>query len=122
LPSRVTGLRAISIIDEMTFIPECQASSNSSHRGLALGESWRRILKRTVLSAIPEIFYVMSFVSGGAADNRQIWHFCWPLYMLSISGSNYGSFYCSTCRARRHSKFTPGNFARSRAPVPAAGL
>src|SRR5215472_9473290 len=47
LPSRVTGLRAISIIEEITFIPGCQASSNSSHPGLWLGDAWRRILKTT---------------------------------------------------------------------------
>src|SRR5271165_2718161 len=37
LPSPVTGLRAISIIEEITFMPGCQASSNSSHCGEALG-------------------------------------------------------------------------------------
>src|SRR5215467_9853045 len=57
LPSRVTGLRAISIIEEITFIPGCQASSNSSHLGLSLGDGWRRILKRTDLeSAMVRIF------------------------------------------------------------------
>src|SRR6185437_1640884 len=50
LPSRVTGFRAISIIEEITFMPGCHASSNSSQRGLSSGEDWRRILKRTVLS------------------------------------------------------------------------
>jgi len=49
LPSRVTGLRAISIIEEITFIPGCQLSSNSSQRGLSLGEDCRRILKSTDL-------------------------------------------------------------------------
>ncbi len=49
LPSRVTGLRAISIIEEITFMPGCQASSNSSQCDLALGLSWRLILKITVL-------------------------------------------------------------------------
>src|SRR5258708_5116959 len=52
LPSRVTGLAAISISDEMTFMPGCQASSNSSQYGLEVGVFWRLILMRTVLLAI----------------------------------------------------------------------
>src|SRR6266852_9832493 len=49
LPSRVTGLAAISMREEMTFIPECQGSSNSSQCALASGVGWRLILRRTVL-------------------------------------------------------------------------
>ena len=52
LPSRVTGLRAISISDEITFMPGCQGSSNSSQCEGALGLAWRLILKRTFFSAI----------------------------------------------------------------------
>src|SRR5947207_4275116 len=52
LPSRVTGLRAISIIEEITFIPACQGRSNSSQCGFSLGEPCRRILKRTGLEGI----------------------------------------------------------------------
>ena len=37
LPSRVTGLAAISIMAEITFIPGFQVSSNSSQRGAGLG-------------------------------------------------------------------------------------
>jgi hypothetical protein len=48
LPSRVTGLAAISIMAEITFIPGFQVSSNSSQRGLDLGFSWRLILRMTV--------------------------------------------------------------------------
>src|SRR5215475_13645145 len=52
LRSRVTGLRAISIIEEITFMPGCQASSNSSQRGWSWGEAWRRILKTTNLELV----------------------------------------------------------------------
>ena len=37
LPSRVTGLAAISMSEEMTFMPGCQASSNSSQYDLEVG-------------------------------------------------------------------------------------
>src|SRR6266699_2278661 len=70
LPSRVTGLRAISIIEEITFIPGCQASSNSSQRGLSLGEAWRRILKRTDLSGIRRGI----FVFPKTKNNRNKFH------------------------------------------------
>src|ERR1700720_1324357 len=49
LPSRVTGLAAISISEEITFMPDCQGSSNSSQCDLASGVDWRFILKTTVL-------------------------------------------------------------------------
>src|SRR5262249_2776533 len=48
LPSRVTGLAAISMREEITFIPGLKESSNSSQRDLSLGEACRRILIRTV--------------------------------------------------------------------------
>src|SRR5258708_13436375 len=56
LPSRVTGLAAISISEEITFMPGCQASSNSSQYGLDVGVFWRLILIKTVLLAISRFF------------------------------------------------------------------
>src|SRR6478752_4188681 len=50
LPARVTGLAAISIMAEITFIPGFQASSNSSQRGRASGLSCRLILRTTLLA------------------------------------------------------------------------
>ena len=41
----------ISMRQEITFMPGCQVSSNSSQCGLSLGEAWRRILKRTDLES-----------------------------------------------------------------------
>src|SRR5712691_3933641 len=52
LPSRVTGLAAISISEEITFMPGCQASSNSSQYDLEVGLFWRLIFRRTDLLAI----------------------------------------------------------------------
>src|SRR5271154_5418280 len=49
LPSRVTELAAISISEEITFMPGCQASSNSSHRDSEVGVAWRLILMMTDL-------------------------------------------------------------------------
>src|SRR5580698_9073460 len=49
LPSLVTGFAAISINEEITFMPECQGSSNSSQWADAPGFAWRLILKMTVL-------------------------------------------------------------------------
>src|ERR1041385_5697593 len=51
LPSRITGFLAISIIEEITFMPACQGSSNSSQCGLSLGEDCLLILKRTGLES-----------------------------------------------------------------------
>src|SRR6266550_3412607 len=48
LPSRVTGFAAISMSEEITFMPECQGSWNSSQYDLASGVGWRLILNRTV--------------------------------------------------------------------------
>src|SRR5882724_3820138 len=48
LPCRVTGLAAISISEEITFMPAFHASSNSSQWGLAWGVACRLILKRTL--------------------------------------------------------------------------
>src|SRR6476646_2009589 len=48
LPWRVTGLAAISMSDEITFMPGCQGNSNSSQYDLASGVSWRLILNRTI--------------------------------------------------------------------------
>src|SRR5258707_15593659 len=56
LPSRVTGLAAISIRDEITFMPGCQASSNSSQYDLEVGVFWRLILRMTDLLAISRFF------------------------------------------------------------------
>src|SRR4051812_21176170 len=52
LPSRVTGLVAISIMAEITFMPRFQGSSNSSQRELIDGFSCRLIFRSTVLSGI----------------------------------------------------------------------
>ena len=49
LPSRVTGLAAISISEEITFMPGLYVSSNSSQCDCVLGLSWRLILMMTVL-------------------------------------------------------------------------
>ena len=43
LPSAVTGLAAISIIAEMTFMPGRHSSSNFSHTAGASGLAWRLI-------------------------------------------------------------------------------
>src|SRR5579864_2991030 len=92
LPSRVTGLRAISISDDITFMPACQASSNSSQWDLALGLSWRLIFKMTVLLAIR---YLSRFLT---AKSQKI-HFA-ASYFLARGGisetstgsnSNFGS-------------------------------
>src|ERR1700733_10630050 len=52
LPSRVTGLAAISMSEEITFMPGWWASSNSSQYGLEVGVFWRLIFSRTDLLAI----------------------------------------------------------------------
>src|SRR5229473_1320555 len=49
MPSRVTGLAAISISAEVTFMFRLYGISNSSHDGLASGASWRLIFMRTDL-------------------------------------------------------------------------
>src|SRR5580704_380577 len=59
LPSRVTGLAAISISEEITFMPGCQASSNSSQYGLEVGVDWRLILRRTDLLAMYQVFLLL---------------------------------------------------------------
>ena len=51
-PSAVTGLAAISIIAEMTFIPGRHSSSNFSHTAGASGLAWRLISNVTVLVAM----------------------------------------------------------------------
>src|SRR5215469_945764 len=57
LPSAVTGLAAISIMEEMTFMPGRHSSSNFSHVAGASGLAWRRISNCTVLVAmIPQRF------------------------------------------------------------------
>ena len=43
LPSRVTGLAAISMSEEITFMPGWWASSNSSQYDLEVGVFWRLI-------------------------------------------------------------------------------
>src|SRR5438270_6569540 len=52
LPCLVTGLAAMSIIAEITFIPGFHASSNSSQTGSASGLACRRIFICTVFAAI----------------------------------------------------------------------
>src|SRR5713101_4214210 len=66
LPSRVTGLAAISISEEITFMPGCHASSNSSQYDLEVGVFWRLILRRTdlfsaILSHLPLDFRALGF-------------------------------------------------------------
>jgi hypothetical protein len=51
-PSAVTGLAAISIMAEMTFMPGRQGSSNRSHTAGASGLAWRLISSCTVLVAM----------------------------------------------------------------------
>src|ERR1035441_452379 len=51
-PSAVTGLAAISIIAEMTFMPGRHSSSNFSHTAGASGLAWRLISSAMVLSAM----------------------------------------------------------------------
>src|SRR6266508_5463794 len=52
LPSRVTGLSAISMNNEITFIPGRHGISYSSQKGWLVGVAWRLILKSTLLSAM----------------------------------------------------------------------
>src|SRR6266852_801465 len=52
LPSRVTGLAAISMSEEITFMPGCRGSSNSSQEDFEVGVFWRLILRRTGFSGI----------------------------------------------------------------------
>src|SRR5258708_39135743 len=51
-PSAVTGLAAMSIMAEMTFIPGRHSSSKFSHTEGALGLAWRLISNATVLFAM----------------------------------------------------------------------
>jgi hypothetical protein len=55
-PSAVTGLAAISIMEEMTFMPERQGSSNFSHTAGASGLAWRLISSCTVFGAMIPFF------------------------------------------------------------------
>src|ERR1700733_13288626 len=57
LPSRVTGLAAISMSEEITFMPGWWASSNSSQYGLVVGGDWGLIFMRTDLLAIVQFLY-----------------------------------------------------------------
>ena len=52
LPSAVTGLVAISIMEEMTFIPGRHSSSNFSQTAGASGPAWRLISNDTVRVAM----------------------------------------------------------------------
>ena len=52
LPSAVTGLAAISIMAEMTFMPGRHSSSNFSHTAGESGPAWRLISSATVLVAM----------------------------------------------------------------------
>ena len=52
LPSAVTGLAAISIMAEMTFMPGRHSSSKFSHVAGASGLAWRLISNLTVLVAM----------------------------------------------------------------------
>ena len=51
-PSAVTGLAAISIMAEMTFMPGRHSSSKFSHVAGASGLAWRLISNLTVLVAM----------------------------------------------------------------------
>jgi hypothetical protein len=51
-PSAVTGLAAISIMAEMTFMPGRHSSSKLSHTAGASGLAWRLISNATVLVAM----------------------------------------------------------------------
>src|SRR5882724_9533030 len=50
-PAVVTGLAAISIRLEITFMPGFHSISKLSHCAAELGSAWRLILKRTVFVA-----------------------------------------------------------------------
>src|SRR5260370_39306819 len=57
-PSAVTGLAALSIMAEMTFMPGRHSSSNRSHTAGASGLAWRLISNETVFVAmIPFVVY-----------------------------------------------------------------
>src|ERR1035441_3065878 len=51
-PSAVTGLAAISIMAEITFMPGCHSSSKLSQTEGASGLAWRLISNPTVLVAM----------------------------------------------------------------------
>src|SRR5580658_2887255 len=55
IPSAVTGLAAISIMAEMTFMPGRHGSSNSSQTEGAAGLAWRLISSATVLVAMRRV-------------------------------------------------------------------
>src|SRR5438876_6607622 len=59
LPSLVTGLAAMSIMAEITFMPGFHGISNSSQWASAFGAAWRLILSWTVFAAIN--FLLVSF-------------------------------------------------------------
>src|ERR1700684_939669 len=73
LPSRVTGLAAISMSEEITFMPGWWASSNSSQYGLEEGLFWRLIFMRTDLcSAIIQFFLkLLCLLRSRSTSSRQ---------------------------------------------------
>ena len=65
LPSAVTGLAAISIMAEMTFMPGRQWSSKFSHVAGASGLAWRLISNLTVFAMV--LFRGVSLPSRGSS-------------------------------------------------------
>jgi len=68
-PSAVTGLAAISIIAEMTFMPGRHSISKFSHTAGASGLAWRLISNCTVLFAIvslPRLIWLRRSGAGAA--------------------------------------------------------
>src|SRR5579862_6115137 len=71
LPSAVTGLAAISIMAEITFMPGCHCSSNRSHTAGASGLAWRLISKVTVFVAMMPFGLSMPHPTS---QNRDVGH------------------------------------------------
>ena len=65
-PSAVTGLAAISIMAEITFMPGRHSSEKLSQTAGASGLAWRLISNATVL------FAMMSFGPSGAKAPKQL--------------------------------------------------
>src|ERR1700677_6003 len=72
LPSRVTGLAAISMSEEITFIPGWWANSNSSQYDLEVGVFWRLILRMTDFLVMSQLFLkLLCLLRSRSASSRQ---------------------------------------------------
>src|SRR6266852_1837492 len=65
MPSAVTGLVAISIMAEMTFMPGRQGSSNFSQTEGASGLAWGLVSMLACLVAISSSFYRLMILRSG---------------------------------------------------------